>query len=109
MKHFRKDRMASLIRDLLSKMILRDIEVPGALITITEVLVTEKLDYAKVKVSVLPSEKMKESLRELTAKAGEFQFRLVREMNVRPIPRISFEEDHGPEKAAHIEKLLLDE
>ena len=108
MKKFRKDRMASLIRDLLSQMILRDVEVAGALITITEVEVTEKLDYAKVNISVIPSAKSDAALKVLKERAGEFQFELVRKMNVRPIPRISFEIDRGPEKAALIEKLLIE-
>ena len=89
-------------------MILRDIELPGALITIIEVEVSEKLDRAVVNVSVIPSKQAKVALKLLTAKAGEFQHALIRKMNVRPVPRISFEIDHGPEKAATIEKLLIE-
>ena len=59
-------------------------------------------------VSVIPSEKSTEVLESLSAKAGGFQHALIREMNVRPVPRISFEIDRGPEKAAIIEKLLIE-
>lgn len=101
--------MASLIRELLSQMILREVEIAGTLITITEVEVSAKLDHATVNVSVIPSEKAEVVLRTLKAQAGQFQHQLIQTMNVRPVPRISFVIDHGPEKAAIIEKLLLDD
>ena len=109
MRFFRKERVGSLIQEELSKLLLREVEVPGALISITEVDVTKKLDHAKVMVSVLPSEKAEVTMKQLTARAGHFQHELNHVMNIRPMPRIEFRLDIGLEKAAAIERALLKE
>ena len=109
MKFFRSQRVASLIQEKISWMIEREVEVPGVLITVTEVLVTKKLESAAVRVSVLPSEKAPDAMRELGRRVGELQFKLNRLLNIKPMPRISFELDRGPEQAAIVEKLLLND
>lgn len=83
-------------------------EIPGALLTVTEVEVDRKLDQALVKISVMPSDKANQALKELARRAGEFQFKVMREINIKPMPKIVFEIDRGPEKAAIIEKRLLE-
>jgi ribosome-binding factor A len=60
-------------------------------------------------VSVIPSSKEAEVMREFGRRAGEMQFKLNRLLNIRPMPRISFEIDHGPENAAKVEKMLLED
>jgi ribosome-binding factor A len=109
MKFYRYERVASLIREKLSWILEREVEVPAALITITEVVVEKKLDYAKVRVSVFPSEKASQAMRELGRRVGELQFTLARQLNIRPMPRISFLLDRGPENAAKVEKALLED
>ena len=54
--NFRSERVGKLIREELSKMILREAEL-SALATITEVVVDKKLDGARVKVSVIPAKR----------------------------------------------------
>ncbi len=100
-------RVSNLIRDELSNLLLREVETPGALLTITEVDVDPKLDGAKVKVSVLPAGKALGALAELKRRRGELQHLLNHKLNIKPMPRIDFELDRGPEKAADIEKILL--
>lgn len=103
--NFRAERVGKLIREELSKMILREVELP-ALATITEVEVDKKLEGARVKVSVLPASGEKAVLAELTARAGYFQHLLLKKINIKPMPRIFFVIDHGFENAALVEKLL---
>ena len=86
-------------------MILREVELP-ALATITEVEVDKKLEGARVKVSVLPASGEEAVLAELTARAGYLQHLLLKKINIKPMPRIFFAIDHGPENAALVEKLL---
>ena len=107
MRFFRSQRVSSLIREKLSWIILREIEVPGALITLTDVKVEKKLEQAVVKFSVIPSERAPEALKVLSAAAGKLRFILTREINIKPMPRIIFEIDRGLENAAEVEKLLL--
>ncbi|PIT92241.1 MAG: ribosome-binding factor A [Candidatus Harrisonbacteria bacterium CG10_big_fil_rev_8_21_14_0_10_42_17] len=109
MQFFRSQRVAELIRKELGYFILREIEVSGALVTITEVQVSKKLDNAAVLVSVLPSEKADEALSVLQKNAGELQHMLLKKLNIKPLPRIVFELDSGLEHAARVEKLLLEE
>lgn len=97
--------MGKLIREELSKMILREVELP-ALATITEVEVDKNLEGARVKVSVLPASGEKAVLDALTQKAGYLQHLLLRKINIKPMPRIFFVIDHGFENAALVEKLL---
>lgn len=105
--NFRSERVGKLIREELSLMVLREVELP-ALATITEVVVDKNLESARVEVSVIPSASAAEKavLEALTARAGHFQHLLLKKINIKPMPRISFAIDHGPENAAKVEKLL---
>lgn len=89
-------------------MILREVELP-ALVTITEVEIDKKLDGARVKLSVIPSTQADNVLAILKASAGHLQYLLLRKINIKPMPRIFFEVDHGLENAALVEKILEDD
>jgi ribosome-binding factor A len=103
--NFRSERVGKLIREELSKMILREVELP-AMVTITEVEVDKKLDGARVKISVIPSKEDENVLAILAAHVGHFQYLMLRKINIKPMPRIFFDIDHGFENAALVEKLL---
>ncbi len=105
----RPERVSKLIREELSKIMARELEFPNALVTLTEVEVNKKMEIAKIGVSVIPSSKTDEALAILEHAAGDLQFRLNRTLNIKPMPRIHFAPDYGPENAARIEKKLLDE
>ena len=109
MKFHRPERVSDLIIEELSKLILREVEIPGALITITDAEVAKDLSRAVVKISVYPSEKGAEVLKVLEKSRKQLQFQLGRKMNIRPMPQIVFRSDLGPEKAAGVEKALLEE
>lgn len=105
----RPDRVASLIQHELGGLILRELEFPGALVTLSGVEVSKKLDFARVEVSVLPADKEPEVLKTLVAAQRELQFKLGRKLNIKPMPQLRFEIDHGLENAAQVEKRLLEE
>ena len=86
---------------------MKETEFPGALVTITEVRISKDTDRAVVGVSVLPSEESEEALKILNQNIRHLQYLLMKKINVRPMPQIIFEIDYGLEKAAEIEKLLL--
>ncbi len=108
MKFHRPDRVSSLLRDQLNQLILREIETPGALLTITDVQISKDVTQAMVKISVLPAEKAGEVLKILEKARKSLQYQLVRKMNIKPTPQIAFRLDLGPEKAAQVEKALLE-
>ncbi len=105
--NYRKERMGEEIRNHLSRMMREELELKDMLVTIIDVVVTGDLSEARVRVSVLPDNKGDEALRILRAFVGRFQGMLLRTMNVKPLPRIAFELDLGPQKAAEVEKMLL--
>ncbi|MBI2623848.1 MAG: 30S ribosome-binding factor RbfA [Candidatus Liptonbacteria bacterium] len=105
----RPDRVASLIQEELGALLVRELEFPGALVTVSGVEVTKKLDLARVEVSVLPHEREAEVMKTLAAAQGELQFKLGRKLNIKPMPTLKFEIDHGVENAAAVEKRLLED
>ncbi len=104
----RKTRVSELIRTELAKLILRDVELNGGIITVMEADVTDKLDYARIKVSVLPSSKAKEALGLLQGAAGHLQHDLLRKINIKPMPYLQFMIDEGAEAAANLEKVFIE-
>lgn len=105
---YRAERLGSLIQSELSKLIERIVETPGALLTITEVELNKKMDYALVRVSVYPSEKAEEALKSLQKHSREIYGLLMKKIQIRALPRIAYKLDYGPEKAAAIEKISLE-
>jgi ribosome-binding factor A len=103
----RKDRLQSVIQEELGKLIQHELSFPEALITITAVEVDENLETARIKLGILPKEKSAAAFGELKNMQGKLQFLLNRKLNIKPMPRIEFEIDHGAENAAQVEKLLI--
>jgi len=106
MRH-RPERVQKLIREELSKIMLRELEFGGALVTITEVEVDKHLGAAHVMLSILPSGKEPQAISIARKAAGELQHLLLKKINIKPMPRIQFEVDRGPRHAADVERLLL--
>ncbi len=105
----RPDRVASLMQHELSDLVLRELEFSGALVTVSGVEVSKKLDFARVMVTVLPAEKEGEVLDILRKAHAELQFKLGRKLNIKPMPQCRFEIDHGGENAARVERNLMED
>lgn len=108
MAFLRCQRVSSLILEELNKIIIRELEFPGALATITSVDVLKKLDYATINISVIPTQKSNEVLKILNKNKKHLQYLLLKKINIKPMPEISFKIDFGLEKAAEVEKDLMD-
>jgi ribosome-binding factor A len=106
---YRDLRVSGLIQGELGKILLKEFEFPGALVTITNVVVDKKLEGARVDVSILPAGKADEALLVLQKNQGRLQHLLLKKINIKPMPRIRFAIDHGPENAANVEKILIAE
>lgn len=104
----RKERMESLLCGEIARMLREELEFKDMLVTVTGVESDGDLDEAKVKISVLPSNRAEDALNIARPFARHFHGMLVRKLNLRPIPRLRFEIDHGPEKAAEVEKVFLE-
>lgn len=104
---FRDERLSAQIRDELSATILREMEFPGAMVTITEVELTQKRDAANVHVSVLPDEKAAHVIKRLNGAAGMLRHFLVKKLTIKIIPELFFREDRGARNAAAVEAALI--
>lgn len=109
MRFFRPQRVSSLIQEKLGWLLTKEIEVAGALISITGVEVGKDLEQAKVRITVYPSEKSGEAMKILGGQAKHLEYLLLKQINIKPMPHIVFELDRGPENAANIEKVLLED
>ncbi len=106
---YRRERLSNLIEEELSKLIIRELEFDGALVTITGVDISEDMQFADIRFSVIPANKLKGVQKTFDENAGYLQRLLIRKLSMRSIPYIRFEYDPGPEKAQRIEKILIEE
>lgn len=75
--------------------------------SVTEVRVSDDLGYADVMISVFPSEKKDGALKAINYKRAELQTILFKKIKIMSLPRLRFNYDPGPEKAANIERISL--
>lgn len=105
----RTDRLNSLLKEVISEVIKRDVKNPhvNELLTITRVEITKDLHYAKVYVSVIgsPTEKQ-ETLGALNSAAGFIAVNSSKKVVLRYFPALTFILDTSVEKQIRIESLL---
>ncbi len=107
--NYRSQRLVKVFEEELSKIVEKELEFPGALVTITSVEFSEKLEHANIGFSVFPSEKADESLKTLNENKFELRKLLGKKVLMKTMPQIDFKIDRGPENAAVVEKLLIDD
>lgn len=100
MKNYRRQKVASLIRDYLAQIILKEFEFP-AIITLINIEIDEQFKKAKAKIKVLPTDlNLKESqiklqelkiLKELNENQNKIFKLLLKKLNLKPLPKIIFE------------------
>ena len=105
----RVERMNSLIRQELSQLLQRQVKDPrlGNFITVTEVVTSADLKYAKVFISRIGSgEEKQETLSVLMAASGFFRKELARNLKLRYIPELNFQWDDSIERGDHLLQLI---
>lgn len=105
----RVDRLNSLLKEVISEVIRRDVRNPhvNELVTVTRVEITKDLHYAKVYVSVIGNEEIKkETLIALQSAAGFIAVNSSKKVTMRYFPELTFKLDDGVDKHMRIEELL---
>lgn len=105
----RTDRLNSLLREVISEVIRRDVRNPhvNELLTVTRVDITKDLHYAKVYISVIGSpEEKANTLAALQSAAGFIAVNSSKKVVMRYFPALTFVLDEGVEKHMRIEELL---
>lgn len=101
----RLDRINQLMKREISTIVQKDFEFKNALVTISDVEVTQDLREAKVFVSVLGGN-MDNVLERLTAKKGSIQSRVNKRITLRCTPVLMFRGDTSTERGVGIVNLL---
>jgi len=109
MRQFKRSKRigSQMLRDVRNHLEQECMANLSAMVTFTEVEVTDDLRYATIYYSVLGDEKQKtEASRYFNKNRGRIQFKLGRLLNIKIIPEISFEFDPSIEQGMRIEQLL---
>lgn len=105
----RTDRLNSLLKEVISEVIRRDVRNPhvNELLTVTRVDITKDLHYAKVYISVIgtPEEKAN-TLNALQSAAGFIAVNASKKVVMRYFPSLTFKLDDAVDKHMRIETLL---
>jgi len=106
----RKDKRAEgVLKEELSKIIYKELDVePGILVTLTKLTVSNKLQSAKVWISVLPENKRGGVMSQLKKRLPYFQHLLIKKMNMSWVPDVIFVEDVSGERVAEIENVIAE-
>ena len=105
----RTDRLNSLLKEVISEVIRRDVRNPHVteLVTVTRVQITSDLHYAKVFISVIGSEQDKiETINALNSAAGFIAVQSSHKVVMRYFPELRFKLDDSVDRHMHIEELL---
>ena len=105
----RTPRLNSLLKQVISEVVLREVRHPDLhpLVTITSVDITKDLKHAKVYFSVIGGDKeKKESLEALQSAAGFIAVNASKKVVMRYFPQLTFILDTSVEKQMRIDALL---
>jgi ribosome-binding factor A len=104
----RTNRVADLIRDEVSKLLLRELRDPRiGFVTITGASVSPDLRNVRVFVSVLGKSSIRdESLQALNSAAGFVRRAIFKNLRLRHSPTVSFHLDESLDRGARIEEVL---
>ena len=99
-------RVNQLLKQEVSQSLSREIDFDGVLVTITKVDASDDLKQAKVKISVMPTEKSEQVLRILEKNIYHLQQILNKKLTMKTVPKIRFVIDQTEVKAQRIEEIL---
>lgn len=91
MRRYRNLKISSVIEEELGKLLEREFDFDGALVTIVDVFVDTDLLQACVKLGIIPVEKGPETFFKIEKRKKELQHELLRKLNIKPMPRLRFE------------------
>ena len=108
MEYQRSDRVGDLLLEMVSELLLREVNDPRiGPVTLTGTEVSKDLKHAKIYFSLLTgSEGKAEVVAGLKSATGFIRARIAKELKLRSVPTIEFVYDDTEERARRIEDLL---
>lgn len=107
----RTDRLNSLLKEVISEVINRNVKNPSisGILTVTRVDITKDLRQAKVFISVIGTEAQKEeTIQALQSAAGFIAVTASKKVVMRFFPTLTFKLDDGVNKHVRIQEILKD-
>ena len=107
-KRTRMGRIDEQYKKELSQILGYELKNPNVtgMISVTKVVVTPDLKFAKVFVSILNSKNIKETINGLKKSSGFIRSELAKRVNLRNTPELIFELDDSVEYGAKIDSIL---
>ncbi len=102
----RIQRVNELIKQEISKILLKEVDFAALLVTITNVDTSPDLKNCKVKISVIPTDKSDLALKIIQRNIYNLQQELNKKITLKFVPKLKFEIDQIENKAQRIEELL---
>lgn len=103
----RTEQIASLLRQKINEIILRDFEAPlGSLVSVTEVNIAPDLKNATAYLSIIPSNKIGSVLEKIKKFGPHVQIELGKKIIIRSLPLISWAVDERDIKYSQIDEAL---
>jgi ribosome-binding factor A len=105
----RTDRLNSLLKEVISEVIKKDVKNPHIheLITVTQVEITKDLHHAKVFVSIIaPENEKKQTMHALQSAAGFISVVASKKVVLRYFPQLTFKLDETLDHHMRIDALL---
>lgn len=100
-------RLGDLIHRELARLIRDEFIDPRiGMVTISSVMVTEDLSYARVYITVLQDDLQQTSVEILNNASGFFRMQVSKKVTTRIVPKIKFFYDHSLNTGTRIEELL---
>ncbi len=109
METTRQNKIARLIQKELSEIfLLQTRAMHGVIVSVTIVRISPDLSYARVYLSVFPSERSEEIVKNINANMKAIRYELGKRVRfqLRIIPELKFFVDDSLDYAAHIDELL---
>lgn len=107
----RVDRLNSLLKEVISEVIQKDVKNPHicGLLTVTHVSITKDLHHAKVYISVIGTDQeKKETMKALQSAASFIAVNSSKKVVMRYFPELQFKLDEGVGRQMRVEELLKD-
>lgn len=105
----RIDRINSLLKEVISEVIRKDVRNAkvSPLLTVTHVETSADLKYAKISISVIGSEQVKkETVEALESAAGFIAVHASKKVTLRYFPELTFKLDHSVDQHIRISEIL---
>jgi ribosome-binding factor A len=102
----RTEQVAELLRQEINKVIIKDFESNGFLVSVSEVTVAPDLKNATAYLSIIPANKMGTALEGIRKFGGHIQKEISKSLVLRSVPKIKWEIDNRDLKYKEIDDAL---